>query len=127
MATTVYQRPTTSTRLPARPAASTQRPGAARSAVTPARIDLEVSRAQKELIATMQAHRSASRAAFERNDQIRKNRLRQQGQHITHMADQINLARKGLASRREISIHLENVARIYDDLADLRKRIAGDI
>jgi hypothetical protein len=127
MATTIVRSRSTTTRLPARPGAAAARPGSARSVVSPARIELEVTRAQRELVATMQAHREASRTAFERSDRVRANRLRQQGQHITHMADQINLARKGLVSRHDISAHLDNVGRIYDDLAELRKRIDGDI
>jgi hypothetical protein len=86
-----------------------------------------VNRAQRELISTMRAQQLASQAAFERNDRVRANRLHQQGQHITHMADQINLARKGLAGRHDVSIHLDALSRIYDDLAELRKRIDGDI
>ena len=126
MTTTTIRPHSTRARLPARPGAPAGRTGA-RSAITPARIELEVTHTLREQVATMVAHREASRAAFEGGDRVRANRLRQQGQHITHMADQINLARKGLASHHDVSAHLENVGRIYDDLAELRKRIDGNI
>jgi len=82
---------------------------------------------QRQLVDTMQVHRRASAAAFERSDRVRMNRLRQQGQYLQSMAEQVVGVQRGLSSHRDAATHLENIQHIYDDLADLRRRINEDV
>jgi len=75
----------------------------------------------------MQAHRRESSSAFERGERVRINRLRQQGQYLQNMAEQVANAKRGLSAHRDSAAHLEAIQHIYDDLADLRKRIEGGV
>ena len=90
-------------------------------------VEAALKRSERQLVAAWGEHRAASQAAFERDEVTRAARLRQIGANITFMAGQIEQAKAGLRSRRELSTHLETLNRVYDSLAELRRSIAGDI
>ena len=118
---------TTSRPAAARPRTAPAHTVPARPSNAPSRVALEVNRAQRQLQETMQVHRRESSSAFERGERVRINRLRQQGQYLQNMAEQVANAKRGLVAHRPSAAHLEAIQHIYDDLADLRKRIEGGV
>ncbi len=75
----------------------------------------------------MKSQRQASNSAFERGDRVKAGQLRQQGQFLQHMTEQVVGARRGINSKRDVAQHLDNIRRIYDDLTELRLRIEGKV
>ena len=114
--------PSPTNRRPASPA-----PSGGPSSTGVAACEAALRRSERQLVAAWGEHRAASQAAFEHDDQPRANRLRQIGANITFMASQIEQAKAGLHSRRELTTHLETLTRVYDSLSDLRRSMSGDI